>query len=91
MDDYVPLCSLPTENGLVDYIINSTKKQFVNLGGANSTQAIVCVYRFLCRTDKWNINDRMAHRMLHVDNIQKSNEYEDISYMLESYCSAKVN
>lgn len=87
--NYPKLNTLPHPNGLVDFIGNKTKNNYVNLKGGNDKNVIDSVHAFMCQHGIWGINDKVVLTMKQP-NYVPDRKYHDISFVLKFYTMARL-
>lgn len=89
MDQYIALSTEADADGMVDFIANKTKKNYINLGGINNKEAIDCIHAFACQYGIWNRNDKVVHTKKLINYIPDTNQYSDISFIINFYNIAR--
>jgi hypothetical protein len=85
MSNYVKLDTDPYPDGTVDFIVNKTKKNYINLGGANTKETIDCVCTFMCDNELWDDDDCVIHTKKPISYVPDPSAYHDISPVLRFY------
>ncbi len=80
---YVELTKKPNEEGHVDFIVNKTRGNFVNLGGINPETTINAVHHFMCCYHIWKETDTVISTRRHSG--YKAQTSHDISFVLIFY------
>lgn len=71
-------------NNLVDYLVNVTRNEYINLNSANSDETISSIVRYLHYNGIWDISDNVKHVMKHVKYVPDTTS-KNISYILDEY------
>ncbi len=85
MNKYMRLNDAPDLEGKVDFIANKTKRNYVNLNGANSNDVIDCVHAFLCDWHLWDITDEVIYTKKPKSFVPDPTLFHDISPILGFY------
>ena len=88
MARYVRLSNETDSEGNVHFMANSVKKQFLNLGGFNSPDAIDSVHAFMCEYGIWSMTDRVVKAVKASNFVPSIREYDNISDVLVFYKKA---
>ncbi len=80
------LTTEPSGDGTVVFLVNKTKRNFINTGGYNSDDVIDCIHAFLHKYGIWNESDQIikTYKSKNFTPANKDN-YHDISFVLTFY------
>src|SRR5437588_139058 len=90
MNNYVKLNNEPDSIGYVDFIANKSKRNYVNLGGINTREAIDCIHAFLCKNEVWSETDCVIHTKKPFGFVPDF-KYHNISFVIKFYKDASNN
>jgi len=92
MDNYLRLSNAADKDGLVDFVANKTKNNYINLKGINRREVIDCLHKFLCKYGIWDSTDKVIHTKKAHNYVPDPNSFHDISFVVKFYdmaCKSK--
>lgn len=85
MDKYVPLTKLNINDDLADFVINKTRKQYINFQGIIDRNAINNFIKFLYDFSFWNPYDEIIF-IQHYPGYEFDSCYKNYSHLRDYYC-----
>lgn len=84
MENYKELSTNLNDDETVDFIVNKTKLQYVNLKGVNDDTTIKSFYYFLCKYEIWSESDKVIKTFKKINYVAPS-KYNNISFVIKFY------
>ena len=82
---FIDLSLIPDADGIVDFLANKDKGNYINLKGSNTKDTIDCVHSFLCKYGVWNKDDRVIHTRKPINFQPLRPMFYDISFIMTFY------
>ena len=89
MTNYEKLSTIKDNDGCVDFMANSSKGNYINLGGINNIDTIKCIRDFLVTYKVWCITDIIVNVKKPINFVPVN--YHNISFVLHFYELARKN